>query len=261
METAARWRRAPRPLVLSVFALSTLACRREVTPSPAAPLRVAAAADLTGAFTSLAARFEALTGARVALTFGSSGMLSRQIAEGAPYDLFASADASYADRAVASGRCDAGSLAGYARGRLAVITRPGVAPVAALDALADPAFARVAIANPEHAPYGRAAMQAIERAGLLDRLRPRLVFAENVRQAMQLASSGNADAAIVARALVSDGGALVLPASMHAPLEQRLVACGPSPARRALARRFADFVLGPEGSAELARRGFDPPPR
>jgi len=252
--------RAPRALLLASFALAPQACRGRGATTPAPALRVAAAADLSDAFTALAARFEALTGTPVALTFGSSGMLARQIAEGAPYDLFASADASFADRALASGRCDATSRAHYARGRLAVVTRPGLAPVTSLDDLAAAAFARVAVANPEHAPYGRAAMEALTRAGLAEQLRPRLVFAENVRQTLQLATTGNADAAIVARALAPPE-ALALPPSLHAPLEQALVACGPSPARRALARRFADLVLGPEGRAELARRGFDPPAR
>lgn len=246
-----------REVLLASLAL-TASCRG--APTPDAPLRVAAASDLTDAFTDLAARFESLTGTRVALTFGSSGMLSRQIAEGAPFDLFASADVSFVDRAVASGRCDAGSLSRYARGRLALITRAGAPVPDALAALASPAFARVAIANPEHAPYGRAAMQSLDRAGVLDAVRPRLVFAENVRQALQLATSGNADAAIVARALVDDR-ALALPSSLHDPLEQALVACGPSPARRALARRFAALVLGPEGREALSRRGFDPPSR
>lgn len=247
-----------RLVLLAGLGASAHACR-STAREPAEPLRVAAAADLTDAFGALAARFEARTGERVTLTFGSSGMLSRQIAEGAPFDLFASADLSYADRAIGSGRCVSEGRALYALGRLAVVPRPGLGAPRALRDLAAEPFARVAVANPEHAPYGRAALEALTGAGLADLLRPRLVFAENVRQALQLASSGNADAAVVARALVAPGApALLLPASAHAPLRQAIVHCGPA-SRRPLARRFVELVLGAEGRAELARRGFDPP--
>lgn len=251
--------RRPRALILASLAATSAGCVRPAAPDRPV-LRVAAASDLADVFAELAARFEARTGARVALTFGSSGNLALQLAEGAPWDLFASADASFAERAVASGRCASESRAPYARGRLAAVARPGLAPPTSLEALGANDFARIAVANPGHAPYGRAALEALDAAGILPRVRPRLVFADNVRQAMQLAESGNADGALVARALVPPGrGALVVPAAMHQPLRQVLVRCPRGGVTDDLARRFADLVTGPEGREALSRRGFDPP--
>lgn len=245
-----------REVLLASLAL-TASCRG--APTPAAPLRVAAASDLTDAFTDLAARFESLTGTRVALTFGSSGMLSRQIAEGAPFDLFASADVSFVDRAVASGRCDAGSLSRYARGRLALVTRPGAPTPDAITALASPAFARVAIANPEHAPYGRAAREALQHVGAWDAVQDKLVLGENAAQAARFASSGSAQAGVLPLSLVrtdelaSKGGFVTLPESWHAPLRQRMALVKGA---GETARRFYAFLQSPEARAIFVKYGF-----
>lgn len=233
-------------------------CSRK--PSHATELRVAAASDLARPLAALAPAFEARSGARVVASFGSSGLLSRQIAEGAPFDVFASADESFVDRLVRGGHALGDTRAPYARGRLIVLARAGIAPPARLAELADPRFARVAIANPEHAPYGRAAKQALERAGLLSALGSRLVFGESVQQAAEHARTGNADAAIVSGSLATPGRTCDVDASLHDPLVQAVVVT--SQARDpALARAFVAFLLSAEGRAIFAAHGLDAPLR
>jgi molybdate transport system substrate-binding protein len=226
------------------------------------PVRVAAAADLARVFPDVAAAFTAQTGSPVALSFGSSGILAHQLAEGAPFDAFAAADEAFVDRAVAAGACRADSVVLYARGQLALWWRHELdAPLPRRFAdIADARFRRVAIANPEHAPYGRAAREAMQAAGVWQTLEPRLVYAENVQQVLQFAGSGNAEVAIVARALAvsTPGEWIAVDESLHAPLRQAMAACinGPSPAAGIA---FVRYVVSPAGQAILARNGFAPP--
>jgi molybdate transport system substrate-binding protein len=241
------------------LALSLCACPG--APSPARrPLVIAAAADLARAFAEVGDAWARAGHARPTMTFGSSGLLAAQIAQGAPFDAFASADVAYVRAAVQSGRCDGATETLYARGALALVTRAGLVAPRALADLADPRFMRVAIANPEHAPYGRAARQALESAGAWHAVEPRLVFGENVRQALQYVQSGNADAALVARSLAVAGGLPYAPVdeALHRPLAQALVACGRGAAADE-ARAFVRFVASPEGQAVLRRHGFSPP--
>jgi molybdate transport system substrate-binding protein len=224
-------------------------------------VRVAAAADLAPAFGELLPIFEQKSGLHADLVLGSSGLLAQQIAEGAPFDVFAAADVSFARRAAAAGACDAASERIYARGRLVVWTGAGQQAPRALAELAEPRFKKIALANPEHAPYGRAAEQALRAAGILEQVRSRLVFGENVRQALQYAQTGNADAALVARSLVhgaSGGAALPVDPALHAPLDQALVVCRRG-ADEAGGRRFAELVASPLGREVLQRHGFTLP--
>lgn len=245
-----------RALGAGLAALLTVAACTAEAPDDRA-IKVAAAADLARAFEEIGAAFEARSGKKVTLTFGSSGLLAKQIAEGAPFDLFAAANASFADDAVKSGRCQAETKALYARGRIVIWARKGSGEVGSVAELAEARFAKVAIANPEHAPYGRAAREALEKAGVWDRVQPKLVFGENVAQTLQYAQSGNADAAIVALSLatVTEGERTLIPETQHAPLDQALVVCGAG-ARAAIAKDFAAFVGSPEGRAIMNRYGF-----
>lgn len=222
-------------------------CKKEAT----APLRIAAASDLTEAFGALAPKFEQEANVKVTLTFGSSGLLSKQIAEGAPFDLFASANAQYVENAVKAGACDASSVKIYARGRLALLGGTTI------EALADAGIRRIAIANPEHAPYGKAALQALTKLGTWDSLKPKLVFTENVRQAVQLADTGNADVALVAWSNVidRDGGVSLVDEELHAPIEQSLVVCTRGGNAEA-ARRFVQFLETEASRAAMQRFGF-----
>ena len=225
---------------------------------------VAAASDLRFALDELAAAFRRDSGTAVRIVYGSSGNFRRQIAEGAPFELFLSADEDYVVALAREGRLvDAGTL--YGIGRLALVIPPG-SPLRADGTLADLAAAgrsqrigKFSIANPEHAPYGRAAQQALTAVGAWETLRPRLVLGENVAQAMQFAVSGSTDGGLVALSLAMAPGALgtaayaVVPAALHSPLRQRMALT-----RRATpaARAFFEFLQRPASRQVLQRYGF-----
>jgi molybdate transport system substrate-binding protein len=239
------------------LALALGGCRSE--PAQAGPVRVAAASDLTLAFEELGQLFEAQTGQEVTFSFGSTGVLAKQLREGAPFDLFAAANVSFVDDVVAAGVCDGATQAPYARGRIAVFSRRdrGRPPTSLAD-LADPRFGRIAIANPEHAPYGQAAKQALEQAGLWRTVEARLVFGENVRQTLQFAETGNVDAAIVALALVvndRENPWILVDESAHRPIDQALVVCTRGD-QRAGAESFARFLSSEAGRSVMQRHGF-----
>ena len=225
-------------------------------------VRIAAASDLEKAFTELGKEFESRTKVAPQFTFGSSGLLSKQIEQGAPFFLFAAANKEFAEAAVKAGRCDGASAQLYARGRIVVWTASGgPAPVKLAD-LAKPEFRRIAIANPEHAPYGRAAKQALEKVGIWAEIEPRIVLGDNIQATMLYAKERNVDAAVVALSLavVNDGGtSLAIDPSMHDPLDQELVVCGAGEEADA-ARQFADFVMSREGREVMSRYGFQLPP-
>lgn len=214
------------------------------------PVRVAAAADLTEVFAVLGPAFEAKTKTTVTFSFGSSGLLAKQIAEGGPFDVFAAANRGFAEQAVTSGACDAATLQDYARGKLALLG-------AKLEALSGDSVKRIAIANPEHAPYGLAAKQALEHAGLWESIQPKVVFAENVRQALQFKQSGNVDAAFVALSNVIDEKevSLVDPNS-YQPLRQALVRCARGKNTEGAAK-FVEFLGTREADEALRRFGFE----
>ena len=225
---------------------------------------MAAASDLQFALDEIVAGFERDTGIVARVTYGSSGNFTRQIEQGAPFELLLSADEAYVER-LAAGHLtrDRGSL--YAVGRIVLFAPhgsplrldPGLEQFGAR--LASGEAGRLAIANPEHAPYGRAAEQALRSLGLWDAAQPKLLFGENVAQAAQFASSGNADGGIVAYSLalgpaLRDRGSFVLlPASLHAPLRQRMVLLkGASPA----AERLYEHLRSPAARAILRHYGF-----
>ncbi len=243
--------------ILGVALLGAIACRREPVAPP--PVRVAAAADLTDAFDELARAFERETGRAVVFSFGSTGLLAKQIREGAPFDVFAAANVSFVDEVVAAGVCDGATKAPYARGRIVVWTKRDrvAAPKAAAD-LADPRFTRIAIANPEHAPYGQAAKQALESLGIYGAVESRLVLGENVRQTLQFAETGNVEAAIVALSLVVDDDDdpwILIDEAAHRPIDQALVVCTQGTDREGGAS-FAAFINAESGRAVMRRYGF-----
>jgi len=237
------------------------ACNSKVEPARPAPLKVAAASDLAFAFKDIGAAFEKTTGTPVTFSFGSTGLLARQIAEGAPFDVFAAANVSFADDVVKQGACFADSKALYGRGRIALWSRRGAPLPVTLEELRDSTYVKIAIANPEHAPYGKAAKQALIKAGVWDTIQARLVFGENIQQTLQFAQSGNADVAVVALALAlgSDGGFTAIDPALHEPLDQALVVCkgeGGKARREPTARQFTAFVNSDAGRAIMKRYGF-----
>ncbi len=238
--------------VWPLLALALAGCAR--SPAGKAPVRVAAASDLALALEAMRGPFEAQSGETLDVLLGSSGKLARQLVEGAPFDLFASASRDFTDEPIATGACDGATRAPYAEGRLVIATT--TQPVETLGQLQEARFARVAIANPDHAPYGRAAKEALGRAGLWTALAPRIVYADSVQQALQLARSGNVEAALVARSLVPDG--VWVDPALHAPLTQTLVVCTHGP-NTAGARAFARYLLGEAGQQALRAAGFAVP--
>jgi molybdate transport system substrate-binding protein len=229
------------------------------TPPPQqAPVQVAAAADLTLAFQELGKLFEQRSGRKVTLSFAASGVLSKQLSQGAPFDLFAAANSSFVDSAVRSGACDGVTKALYAHGHVVVWTKQHGVRVQSLADLQRPEIKHIAIANPESAPYGKAAREALQSAGLWHALAGKVVQAENVRQALQFAQTGNAEVAIVALSLVANdetGVRLPVPATLHQPISQTLVVCKHGRNQEG-ARAFAELITSRDGQALLARYGF-----
>jgi len=251
-----------RPAALvGLMALAALGpgCSRPAAST--GPLRIAAAADLAFAFGEIGREFEHKTGTRPTFSFGSTGLLARQIAEGGPFDVFAAANVSFVSDAVKAGACDGTTEALYARGRIVAWTSssPGsAAPPGALGDLADSRFHKIAIANPAHAPYGRAAKQALENAGLWQAVSSRLVLGENVQQTLKYAQTGNAEVAIVALSLAiatPGGAALPIDEALHEPIDQSMVVCRHG-ANAELGRSFVDFVNSQEGRVVMRRFGF-----
>ena len=247
-------RRTVVALLLGI-SLSLVACGT----SESKKLQVAAASSLAGAFEALGKAYTAKTGTEVSLILSSSGKLQQQIREGAPYDVFASANLSYLKDLETSGDIAASSVRVYAEGRLALWTKGKEAP-ADLAALADKKYEHIAIANPEHAPYGTAAREALRSIGLWDSLESRVVRGSNVRQAMQYVESGNAEVALIAHSLALHGGGsfTLVPSAMHKPLQQGIGIVAKTK-KTAEAQAFLDFLVSEEGAKILLPYGLQAP--
>jgi molybdate transport system substrate-binding protein len=228
-----------------------------------AGIRVAAASDLQMVMPAIADRFQQSTGRAVGVSYGSSGNFFMQIQNGAPFDVFLSADIDYPRRLEKAGFAEPGTIVTYGFGRIVVWCRRG-GPVDAqrgLEVLADVRVRRIAIANPEHAPYGRAAVAALRHEGLYDRVQSKLVMGENISQAAQFVDSGNADAGIIALslalspALKTDGTYYEIPQSFYPPIEQGAVVIKAS-ANKAAAQQFLQFLRVPDSSRLLQSFGF-----
>lgn len=227
-------------------------------------LTIAAASDLNFAFKEIVSDFEKATGTHVRLSLGSSGNFFSQIQHGAPYDLYFSADIRYPQKLEQTGHAVPGSLYKYAVGRIVVWTpQSSSVPVsqAGMDALLAPSIKKIAIANPKHAPYGRAAVAAMEHFKIYDRVKEKLVLGENISQAAQFVESGAADIGIVALSLAlapamkEAGRYWEIPAASHPALEQGAVIVAGTKQQQA-AKAFLDFLKGPAGRRVMAGYGF-----
>lgn len=270
MPQSSRW---TGRVALTVTAL----CLAASPPLAAQTLTIAAAASLHGAYRELAAGFTDTTGVRTTLVFGASGSLAHQIENGAPYDLFASADTRWVQTLIDQGHLQPDSLLYYAEGVLALATRipggmagsttsPESVPLDAkpLDGWAlrkalAPVMRVIAMAHPGRAPYGTAAREALQAADLWNSLQARLVFGDNVRQTLTYLETGNVEAAFVAASLlVGDGKGISwrpVSGSLHQPIRQSL-GIATATALLTEARRFARFLTSPAGHAILERYGF-----
>lgn len=236
------------------------------TPASAEQITVAAASDLTFAFQEIASRFQKDTGNSVKLSFGSSGNFFSQIENGAPYDLFFSADIGYPQKLEAAGLVEPGSLYRYAAGKI-VLWVPNGSSIdlsQGLKALLEPGVHKIAIANPEHAPYGRAAVAALQHEQIYNKVRDKLVMGENISQTAQFVLSGDADAGILALSLTlapamsGKGRSLQIPPSSYPPIDQACVILKSSQ-KKDVARQFLDYLRQPKTVALMHRYGFVAP--
>ena len=229
--------------------------------NPDEPLLVMAAASLSTAMPVLIDRFEDETGATVDLALGATGNLAAQIENGAPADLFFSADESTVERLVASGSIRLSSVETYVVGQLVLVWRDQAEPPSSLRQLSESRYEVVAIANPEIAPYGSAAREALRRSGVWEAVAPRIVQGENITQTYQLVRTGNADVALVARSVIDTTATGFIPVDpeLHSPIRQAagILERSAHPA----AEEFLDYVLSDEGQGILAVHGFGGAPR
>ena len=243
---------------VAIAAATLLGC--SAAPSGEAVSRhinVAAAANVSRVFPMIGEAFTAETGVGVIFTFGATAQLASQIEAGAPFDLYASADTEHVDALAAKGLIVSESRAVYAHGLLVLWT--GNTRLAGIEDLASDGVRFVAVAKPEIAPYGRAAIEVLKSLGLRDSLQPKIVYAQNVTMAKQLVDSGNAEAAFVAAGLLDAGeDAITVDPSLHRPIEQGLGVVAAS-ARRREATRFAEYLMGETGQGLLRRFGYGPP--
>ncbi len=249
-----------------------LACIVGVAPPSRAAeslptLTVAAASDLQFALGEIASAFERAIGSAVKVSFGASGSFVAQITAGAPFDLFFSADEAIPQHLIEAGLAVPESFHRYATGRL-VLWVPEGSPIdvarEGMKSLLHPSVRRIALASPIHAPYGKAAVAALQSSGFYDRLQPRLVFGENVAQAAQFVQSGNAEIGLLslshatAAPMKARGRFWLIPAEAAFPLHQAVVLLKRS-GHPALSQSLIDFTRGEEGKAILERYGFTIP--
>jgi molybdate transport system substrate-binding protein len=247
-----------RLLVAIIIASGIVVPGRAQSPPDAAPLMVFAAADLGPPFKQIVPQFERKTRTPVTLVLGSTGMLAQQIRNGAPADVFFAANESFVNDLAGENLTLRQTHTIYARGRVvAVSLKSSGIRIESLSDLASAKIRRIALANPQHAPYGLAARQALEASGLWDTLEPKLVFGENVQQAVQFVRSGSAEAGLVARS-VADTPDLhwkLLDDRLHAPLNQMAVVLARTK-QPAASLSFIEFVNGVQGRFVMRQFGF-----
>jgi molybdate transport system substrate-binding protein len=242
---------------LSSFLAAALLLFSRPAPAQVKPVLVAAASDLSTVGPELTAAFcKASAECPVRFVNGSSAVLAQQIDHAAQFDLFLSANAAFVDQLASNGKIVPASVKPYAVGRLGVLWRDGKKHP--LRDMITPAAKYIALPNPKLAPYGVAAQEALEYAGLWSMVQPKVVYGENVRQALQLVESGNADAVITSDSLLQGKDADLIPADWHKPIVQKAGVVAASQNRDG-AQRFLHFLLSETGQAILARYGFGKP--
>ena len=241
-----------------LFVLAAIGCGGASDATEA--VIVAAASNLDRAIPRLVEDFEASSGLKAVVSLGSTSNLTQQIENGAPFDIFLSADLAHVDKLVAGGFAEPDSKHVFARGRLALWARKdGPVELSGPEALLDPGVKYVSMANPAFAPYGIAAEQALDRLGYSDQLKGKIVYAQNISMTQQYAASGNADIAVTALSLAkeSDGKIYELDAALYEPIEQALAVLVTA-LHKDSAYRFADYMDDPRARAILAEFGYGP---
>jgi len=239
-----------------IFAILLVATSALPAYSQTTTLTVAAASDLSNLEPDLLASFrKSQPGLTLRFVTAASGVLSQQIQNGAPYDVFLSANAQYVDQLASNGKLRPDSVLTYAVGRVGVLWSDGKSHP--LSDLKRPAVRFVAIPNPKLAPYGVAAIESLRHEGLWGAVKPKIVYGENVRQTLQLFESGNADAVLTADSLLGGKHPDVIPDSWHNPIVQKGAAVTASKNKEA-ADRFLIFLKSPAARALFAKYGFGP---
>lgn len=247
---------------MKLIKLLLVVCSLLVTSTAQAEkITIAAAADVKYAMDEIVAHFKkSHPGNEVNVVYGSSGKFHTQIQQGAPYDLFFSADIVYPRELVKQGFA-ASDAKPYAFGRIVLWSSSMDATKMTLASLADPKITKIAIANPKHAPYGKRAEEALRAAGLWDKLQTRLIYGENIAQTAQYVQSGNVPAGIIALSLAVNpelakkGGYYLIPDNLHNPLEQGYVITKKG-ADKLLARQFSDYMGSKQARSIMTKYGF-----
>jgi molybdate transport system substrate-binding protein len=241
-----------------LLALAAVGCGGRAN-APARPeLNVATAANLTRVFGELGEIFERENGIHVTFSFGATAQLAQQIEHGAPFDVFAAADTEHIDELARKDLILPSTRALYARGKLVLWVPDARVPVEHLEDLAGAGVMHVAIANPQLAPYGRAAVDTLHALHLWEKVQPKIVYGQNISTTTQYAATGNADAAFTALALVHDnarGRKIEVPENLHAPLDQAIAVLRSTP-KPSQARKFVEFVSGAKGREILKQYGY-----
>lgn len=257
---------APAPLLWPAHGADLARVSQAGGKRPCGEVTVAAASDLTYAMNEIATNFEKETGCTVRVSFGSSGNFLTQIENGAPFDVFFSADIAYPRKLESEGLAAPGSTYLYAVGKIVLwVSKDSKLDLTnGLASLRDPSVKKISIANPAHAPYGRAAEEALRTAGVYDAVKDRLVLGENISQAAQFVQSGNADAGILALSLAAspamkdEGRYEIIPENLYTPIQQGVVVTRAAANPKA-ARMFLDYTKIPATAATLERFGFTLP--
>ena len=244
--------------------LAALVCGFSPQPSRAQEITVAAAADLQPAMQDVAARFQKETGRRVNVIYGSSGNFFQQIQNGAPFDMFFSANLDYPKNLESAGLTEKGSYYQYARGKIVVwVPRDSKINLdSGLRSLLDPGVQKIAIANPQHAPYGQAAIAAMQKEGIYEKVKDKFVLGENISQVASFVTAGTADVAVLALSLAlspnlkDKGRYAAIPANDYPPIEQACVILSGSKNKEG-SRQFLAFVRSAQVADTLASYGFD----
>ncbi|MBC8030443.1 MAG: molybdate ABC transporter substrate-binding protein [Pyrinomonadaceae bacterium] len=250
--------------VICFLALLVASCQPQpskTSQSKSPEIVVAAAANLTDAFAEVGARFTSKTGVRVVFSFGATADLAKQIENGAPFDLFAAADTEHVDSLEQKGLLTPETRALYARGRLVMWLPPGSSLKALrIEDIITKDFDRIAVAKPDVAPYGRATVESLRALGIWSQVEPKVIYAQNVSQAKQYASTGNAEVAFLPLALAPPGSGTYIEvnAALHGPIDQALGIVENSPNQTA-ARQFVEFLLSDEGQEIMVRKGYRRP--
>jgi molybdate transport system substrate-binding protein len=248
-----------RPFYPFLLALAAGGCGQHPRTPARSELNVATAANLTKAFAKLGQTFSQQTGIHVTFSFGATAQLAQQVENGAPFDVFAAADTEHIDELARKDLILPSTRAIYARGKLVLWVPEDGVPVERIEDLARPSVKHVAMANPQLAPYGRAAVETLHALHLWEAVQPKVVYGQNISTTTEYAATGNAEAAFTALALVNDragGRKIPVPGNLHAPIDQAIaVVRGTSKPDQA--REFVDYVTGAHARDVLRQYGYE----